>query len=204
MTTVKYVDWLMSRTGNQSTRVEMLENINVAQNEIFSWNTYYNRVKPADSLVLTTTAGVLQYTIADSNIRTVSKVYIKESVNTYYSERQYTQTPEPVETQESIDPTSNAVIYFQDDPGDTTSQFCYEAYTWPFNGQLESETVELSLPESIQTQLLYYSVAVLLELDRDGRSISFMDLKEKAKSEFFSFAAKGAKLQKNTPNPSQG
>lgn len=204
MTTEKYVSWLMNRTGNQLTRTELLDQVNIAQNEIFSWNTYYNRVKPEDSLVLTTTAGVLQYTIPDTNIRQVSKVYLKESLNTYLSERKYTQLVVPAETQESIDPDSNVIIYLQDDPGASTDKFYYEAYTWPFNGQLDSETVPLSLPESIQTGLLYYSVAVLLELDKDGRSISFLDLKENAKKEFFTSSSKGARLRPNTPTPSKG
>lgn len=204
MTTEKYVTWLMARTGNQVTRIELLELVNIAQNKIFAKNTYYNKVKPLDSLKLTTLSGVLQYTIADTDIRTVSKVYVRESLNTYYSERVYSQLIVPVDTQSSIDPTSNVVLYFVDDPGATTDTFYYEAYTWPFNGQLESENVPLSLPEDIQTGLLYYTVAVLLELDRDGRSISFLDLEKTAMSEFMNSASKGARPTKNTPHPSQG
>lgn len=204
MNTEKYISWLQARTGNQVTRTELLDLVNIAQNEIFSWNTYYNRVKPQDSLVLTTIAGVFQYTVPDTNIRMVSKVYLKDSINTYPTERRYYQSVVPVETQESIDPDSNVVIYFKDDPGATTDTFYYEAYTWPFNGQLTSEAVPLSLPETIQTGLLYYCVAVLLELDRDGRSISFLQLKDTAKGEFFTSSSKGARIQSNTPKPSQG
>ena len=204
MTTETYVSWLMDRTGNQLSRTQLLNQVNIAQNEIFSWNTYYNRVKPRDSLVLTTISGVFQYTVPDSNIRTVSKVYLKESMNTYFRERVYTQLRVPAEIQASIDPDSNVVIYLETDPGASTDKFYYEAYTWPFNGQLDSETVALSLPEDIQTGLLYYAVAVLLELDRDGRSISFLDLKETAKKEFFTSSSKGSRIETNTPTPSKG
>lgn len=204
MTTQKYISWLMARTGNQVTRTELLDLVNIAQNKIFSLNTYYNRVKPADSLILATTSGVNQYTIADTNIRQVSKVYTKSSIQTYTSERSYYDTQIPVEVQESIDPDSNVIVYFEIDPGTTTDLYYYEAYTWPFNGQLDSESIPLSLPEKIQTGLLYYSVAVLLELDRDGRSISFLQLEEEAIGDYMNFASQGAKTVPNTPIPSQG
>lgn len=207
MTTEKYLKWLLGRTGNQVTSTELLDLVNIAQNEIFSYNTYFNQVKPTNSLFLNTTAGILQYTIADSDIRQVSRFYYGSYTNNdlgYLGDRVYAPRQHvPVQVTESLDVDDNVTVFFDTDPGDTTEQYYYDAYTWPTNGQLTSTTVKLSVPEKVQTGLLYYMVAVLLELDKDGRSISFLDLKEEAFRDYFTFANQGAKIQTNVPIPNE-
>jgi len=210
MDTAKYISWLLDQTGSQKTPSEMLDYVNIAQNEIMSYNTYYNRKKPVNSMKLATTDGIQQYTLTDKSIRQVAKVYTKgtygayggygsELYNTYYDE--YNENDVPVEVEESLDSDTAVTIYFEQNPGTTTDKYYLEAYTWPKNGQLTSTSVSLSVPEKVQTGLLYYCVAVMLELDMDGRSISFLDLKAAALADWFTFANQGAKRKSNTPIP---
>ena len=56
----------------------MLDLINIAQNEIFSVNTYFNQVKPANALFFDTQDEVQQYSIDDPLIRQVSRVYLPD------------------------------------------------------------------------------------------------------------------------------
>jgi len=206
MNTATYINWLLDQTGNQKTPTEMLAYVNIAQNEIFSYNTYFNRKKPVNTMLLATTDGIKQYTLADKNIRQVAKVYMNEAYGTDsgYTCDPYYDTNEvdiAVEVEESLDTDTAVTIYFEENPGTTTDKYYLEAYTWPKNGQLTSMSVSLSVPEKVQTGLLYYSVAILLELDMDGRSISFRDLKKEALADWFTFANQGAKRESNTPTP---
>lgn len=206
MTTEEYRDWLIARTGKQTTPAEMLQLMNIAQNEIFSKNTYFNMIKPANSLTLATTAGILQYTIADTSIRQISKLFYNNYTNSppsgYPSDVSYMQYEDiPAQVQESISTDSNVVVYFDLDPGDTTNYYYYNAYTWPTNGQLTSTAVQLSLPESVQTGLMAYIVTRMLEEDKDGRSIYNVEREKALYKLYYSFANQGARIFPNTTVP---
>jgi len=97
-------------------------------------------------------------------------------------------------------PESNVIITFAKDPGDTTEQYFYDAFLWPINGQLTTDTVPLSLPESVQTGYLRYLVTKSLEETKDGRSIYNDEQAEKQEKEFITFANQGARLRKTVPN----
>lgn len=191
MTTAEYVNWVIKRTGFQGTPEETRVLLNVAQNEIFSYNTYFNRVKPESLCLLETSDGVQQYVISDNQIRQVSCVYYYDS----YGDKIEAE----VDTTESLDVNDNVTIYFKDNPGDTTDKFYYEAYTWPFNGQLTSLAIPLSLPEKVQTGLLFYMVSEMLEVDKDGRSIYNEEEKQKRLKDYFTFANQGASTEPSTP-----
>jgi hypothetical protein len=192
MNTADYINWVKKRTGMQATNEEMRILINSAQNKIFSFNTYYNKKKPEASCVLTTQAGVLQYTLDDESIRQVSRVY--------YIDGYGDKIDVPVQVEEAINPGDGVVLYFAEDPSDTTDQYYYDAYTWPFNGQITSASIPLSVPEKIQTDYLFYLVSVMLEVDKDGRSIYNRQEEEYYERDFFTFANQGASIEPNIPN----
>ena len=219
MTTAEFVNWVMKRTGFQGTPEEVRVLVNVAQNEIFSYNTYFNKKKPEASCILPTTLGILQYTIADTTIRQVPRVYVLDNCDGGYGygcsagySYGYTygypvsplrrQTWEvPTQTTEGMDSDDNVTVYFEKDPGTTTDKYYYDAYTWPHNGQIESLTVPLSIPEKVQTGLLFYMVNEMLEVDKDGRSIYNEERKEKLLKDYFTYANQGAKLEPSIPSP---
>jgi len=192
MLTADYINWVKRRTGMQVTSEELRVLINSAQNKIFSFNTYFNKKKPESSCVLTTELGILQYTLDDTSIRQVARVFwidgwgVKQDV--------------PVQVDEAISPGDGVVLYFAEDPGTTTDQYYYDAYTWPQNGQITSSTVPLSVPEKIQTDYLFYLVSVMLEVDKDGRSIYNRDEEKYYERDFFTFANQGASIEPNIPN----
>lgn len=192
MNTADYINWVKKRTGMQTTNDEMRILINSAQNKIFSFNTYYNKKKPQASCVLSTQAGVLQYTFSDTSIRQVSRVYLIDG----YGEK----VTVPVQVEEAINPGDGVVVYFAEDPGTTTDTYYYDAYTWPFNGQITSASVPLSVPEKIQTDYLFYLVSVMLEVDKDGRSIYNREEASYYERDFFTFANQGASIEPNIPN----
>jgi len=191
MTTAEFVNWTLKRTGFQGTPEEIRVLVNIAQNEIFSYNTYFNKVKPESSCILETEDGVQQYVISDKSIRQVSRVYYYNS----YGDK----TDVSVDTTQSIDTDDNVVIMFLDNPGDTTDKFYYEAYTWPTNGQITSLSIPLSVPEKVQTGLLFYMVSEMLEVDKDGRSIYNEEEKQKRLKDYFTFANQGASTEPSTP-----
>ena len=191
MTTAEYVNWVLKRTGYQGTPEEIRVLVNIAQNEIFSYNTYFNKVKPESSCILETQDGVQQYVISDGLIRQVSRVYYYDS----YDDK----VDVSVDTTQSIDVNDNVIIMFSENPGDTTDKFYYEAYTWPTNGQITSLSIPLSLPEKVQTSLLFYMVSEMLEVDKDGRSIYNEEEKQKRLKDYFTFANQGATTEPSTP-----
>lgn len=193
MTTAEYVNWVMKRTGFQGTPEEIRVLVNVAQNEIFSYNTYFNKVKPESACILETTDGIQQYTISDSSIRQVARVYYYDS----YGD----EIEEEVDSTQSLDVDDNVTLYFKENPGDTTDVYYYEAYTWPTNGQITSLSVPLSVPEKVQTGLLFYMVSEMLEVDKDGRSIYNEEEKQKRLRDYFTFANQGASSEPSTPKP---
>jgi len=193
MTTADLINWVMKRTGFQGTTEEVRVLINVAQNEIFSYNTYYNRKKPEPACLITTDAEILQYVIDDPAVRQVSRVYYYDS----YGEK----ATVAVESTQAIDTDDSVTIYFKQDPGTTTDKFYYEGYTWPTNGQLTSSSVPMSIPEKVQTGLLFYMVSEMLEVDKDGRSIYNEEEKQKRLKDYFTFANQGADLEPTIPNP---
>lgn len=193
MNTAELINWIMKRTGFQGTTEEVRVLVNVAQNEIFSYNTYFNRKKPEASCTIDTTSGVQQYSISDSNVRQVAKVYMIDS----YGRKEDI----PVEVTESITPGDNVTVYFKDDQGDTTGEIFYEGYTWPQNGQITSQSIPMSIPEKVQTGLLFYMVSEMLEVDKDGRSIYNEEEKQKRLRDYFTFANQGAELEPTYPSP---
>jgi hypothetical protein len=193
MNTAKFIDWITSQTGTQKTPTQMLDYVNIAQNEIFSYNTYYNQVKPFASTLLATTDGILQYTLPNTSIRQVARVYY---IDTYGKEIDVA-----MDSDESAEANDTVTVYFEENPGTTTDKFYYDAFTWPTNGQLTSTSIPLSVPERTQTGLLYYIVTRMLEEGMDGRSL-YNDEKEGQKlKEWIGFANKGAKRQPNIPTP---
>jgi hypothetical protein len=197
MTTADYIDWIIEQTQYQNTPTQMLKLVNIAQNEIFQYNTYFNQVKPERTSLLATQSTIQQYTMSTSlNIREVARVYIYDS----YGNKQDVA----VESTIAMDNEDPVVIDFAKDPGDTTDKFYYEAYTWPTYGQLASTSISLSVPESIQTGYLRYIVTRMLEEGKDGRSIYNIDEEEAQKKNWLRFANAGASLESNTPIPSVG
>jgi len=197
MTTADYIDWIIEQTQYQNTPTQMLKLVNIAQNEIFQYNTYFNKVKPERTSLLVTTSGIQQYSMDSSlNIREVAKVYKIDS----YGRKEDVA----VESTIAMDTTDYVVLDFEEDPGNTTDTYYYEAYTWPTNGQLASTSVKLSVPESIQTGFLRYIVTRMLEEGKDGRSIYNVDEEDKHEKAWFRFANAGAKLESNIPIPSVG
>jgi len=192
MTTAEYINWVMVRTGFQGTTEQIRELINLGQNKIFSYNTYLNRKKPIASCVLTTNSGIKQYVISDPLVRQVARVYYLDS----YGEK----VNEPVETQEALKAGGDCIIYFRDDPGDTTDTSYMEAYTWPQNGQITSSTVDLSLPEKVQIEALFYVVSKMLEVDKDGRSIYNVEEEDRWLRDYFTSSNQGADLEPTIPN----
>lgn len=192
MNTSEYIRWAQKRTGKQVTDDEMRVLVNTAQNQIFSYNTYYNKKKPENSCYFPTQAGVLQYTFDDPLIRTIETVY-------YYDD--YGDKSEvPVEVDFAIEPGDSVVVYFSEDPGTTIQQYYYDAYMWPFNGQVTSTSIPLSLPETIQTEYLFFKISKMLEVDKDGRSIYNADEEKRLNKEYFTFANKGARLYSRIPD----
>lgn len=193
MNTVEFINWVVSRTGFQGTTEEVRVLINVAQNEIFSYNTYFNRKKPESACTIDTESGILQYSISDTSVRQVARVYIVDSYGA--------KEDVPVEVVEAIEPGDAVTVYFKEDQGDTTGEIFYEGYTWPHKGQITSQTVPLSLPEKVKTGLLFYMVCEMLEVDNDGRSIYNEEEKQKRLRDYFTFANQGANLEPSYPTP---
>lgn len=223
MTTSQYITYLMNRSGNQVTRAEMLLLVNMAQNEIYSIDSYYTRTKPDP--FLSTTAGTFTYTLA-ANIRRVGRVYAlssNQSFNSYFdlfgtfsdntdykgavAFNRYA-SPEinvPCDTQESYSPdTASCKIIFpsQFDPGTTTDVFYIEQYEWPT--QLTSESIALSVPEPIATGYLMYKVMRMLEEEGYGNSV-YNDRKEedKLKEEWIRVANRGARTSRRRTLPNE-
>jgi len=192
MTTAEYINWVMTRTGYQGTTEEIREYINLGQNKIFSYNTYLNRKKPIASCILPTEAGILQYVVPDPLVRQVARVYTIDG----YGERQMVA----VETEESLRPGADCTLYFREDPGTTTGQYYMEAYLWPQNGQITSSSVELSVPEKVQTEALFYAVSKMLEVDKDGRSIYNLEEEDRWFRDYFTSSNQGADLEPTIPD----
>lgn len=219
MNTASYITWLLDRVGNTVTRTELLALVNIAQNEIFAFDTYFTRTKPDPYLV--TTNNVYTYTLAAS-IRRVSRVYaLASNANYEYQYPAYagweggwykqprmnnrTGTPEidiPVDTIESLSPDSaSCQIIFpsQNNPGTTTNVFIIEQYKWPT--QLTAESIALSIPESFATTLLYYKVLRLLE-EQEYHNSDYNSRKEEDWTKrWLLFANKGAKSHDITTLP---
>lgn len=193
MNTAELINWIRSRTGFQGTTEEIRVLVNVAQNEIFSYNTYFNRKKPESACTIDTEQTLLQYVIDDPLVRQVARVYIVDS----YGEK----CDIPVETSRALSPDDDVTIYFKEDQGDTTGEIYYEGYTWPQNGQISSQNVPMSIPEKVQTGLLFYMVNEMLEVDKDGRSIYNEEEKQKRLRDYFTFANQGAELEPTYPTP---
>ncbi len=192
MLTADYINWVKKRTGMQATDEEVRVLINSAQNKIFSFNTYFNKKKPQNSCILATTLGIQQYTLSDTNIRQVSRLYTVDG----YDQKVDVE----VQVEEAINPGDGVVLYFAEDPGTTTDEYYYDAYTWPQNGQITNASVSLSVPEKIQTDYLFYLVSVMLEVDKDGRSIYNREEEKYYERDFFTFANQGASIEPNIPN----
>jgi hypothetical protein len=217
MTTSQYITYLMNASSNSVTRAEMLFIVNLAQNEIFSIDSYLTRTKPDP--FLSTTATVFSYTLAAS-VRSVSRVYKLSSsaydreYNNIYSDYKEPMalnrygTPEinvPVDTVEALSPdTASCQIIFpsQNDPGTSTDVYLIEQYLWPT--QLTAETISLSVPETIATGYLYYKVMRILEERGYGQSI-YNDRKEgeKLKAEWLRIANRGAKTTRGRTLPNE-
>lgn len=192
MNTSEYLNWVNSRLGKQVTIEELRVMVNSAQNKIFSFNTYFNKKKPQNSCILTTTDGIQKYVISDTDIRQISRIY--------YVDGYGDQIDVSVQVEEAINPGDNVVVYFMENPGDTTDTYYYDAYVWPFNGQITDSSVPLSVPEKVQTDYLFYLVSTMLEVDKDGRSIYNREEEKYYERDYFSFANQGANSEPNTPN----
>jgi hypothetical protein len=141
--------------------------------------------------LIETTLGILQYTISDTDVRNVERVYYIDGFN----EKQDI----PVEIDNAINPDDTVTVYFKDDPGATTDQYYYDGYVWPFNGQITSTSVPLSLPSKAQTDLLFFMVSKMLEVDKDGRSIYNNEEEDMWLKDWFTFANQGAVLEPRVP-----
>lgn len=196
---------MLRKIGNQVSRSELLDYINIAQNEIFSIDTHFNRTKPDPYLA--TTDGVYVYELAN-NVRRVSRVYSLNSnnyngYNTYLGYKQpqarnYSSSPEvdvPVDSTEALDPDGTSVVKIifpsQNNPNTTTETFLLEQYEWPT--QLTSEIIPLSIPDKYKTTLLYYKVLRLLEEEGYGNSIYNEQKESEYESKWLKFANRSAK-----------
>ena len=223
MTTSQYITYLMNRSGNQVTRTEMLSLVNLAQNEVFSVDTYLTRSKPDPFLA--TTAATFTYTLA-ANVRRVGRVYAlssNQSFNSYFdlfgtfsdttdykgavALNRYA-SPEiqvPVDTVESLSPDSgDCQIIFpsQFDPGTTTDVFLIEQYLWPT--QLTAESISLSVPEPIATGYLMYKVMKKLEERGYGASVyNAREEEETLRSEWLRIANRGARTSRRRTLPNE-
>ena len=215
MNTASYISWLHDRTGKTVTRSELLSLVNIAQNEIFAYDTYFTRTKPDP--FLSTTDGVYVYTL-DPSIRRVARVYAlasNASFNYGYDGYSYSglttgwykqprmnnvtgsiEIDVPVDTVESISPDSSdyacqIIFPSQNNPGTTTDVFLIEQYVWPT--QVTSESIALSIPESFQTTLLYYKVLRSLE-EQEYHNADYNSRKEEDwTKKWLQFANKGSK-----------
>ena len=124
-------------------------------------------------------------------VRSVERVY---EIDGYGNEQAIA-----VEVDNAIQPTDDVTIYFKDNPGDTTGQIYYDAYLWPFNGQITSTSVPLSLPSKTHTGLLFFMVSKMLEVDKDGRSIYNEEEKAKWLRDWTTFANQGAHPKPDIP-----
>jgi hypothetical protein len=198
MTTAEYINWVIKQTGYQTTAEDMRVMVNSAQNIIYSKNTHLNKKKPESSCILPTSSGVFQYFTTDTStfndplIRTITRIY-KIDV---YGEKQDVQ----VESDNALNPGDDAVVYFREDPGETTDIYYYDAYTWPINGQITSTTVPLSVPDDVQTTLLFYLVTKMLEVGKDGRSIFNVEQEKRYWKDFYTFANQGVDYEPETTN----
>jgi len=198
MTTAEYINWVINQTGKQSTIEEMRVMVNSSQNIIFSKNTHLNKKKPEAACILPTQAGVLQYFTTDTSafndplIRTVPRVYAFD----IYGKKVDVQ----VESDNALNPGQDAAIYFREDPGATTDQYYYDAYTWPTYGQITDTSVPLSVPDDVQTTLLFYLVNKMQEVSKDGRSIFNIEEEKRYWKGFYTFANQGADFEPEITN----
>jgi hypothetical protein len=198
MTTAEYINWVINQTGKQSTVEEMRVLVNSAQNIIFSKNTYFNKVKPEAACVLPTQAGVLQYSTTDATsfnnplIRSVPRVYAFDS----WGKKVDVQ----VEGDNAANPGDPAIIYFREDPGETTDTYYYEAYTWPMNGQITNTSIPLSVPDDVKTTLLFYLVNKMQEVSKDGRSIFNIEEEKRYWKDYYTFANQGPDFEPEYTN----
>lgn len=213
MTTSQYITWLLNRTGNTISRADMLFNVNLAQNEIASVDSYFFRTKPDP--YLTTTADTYSYTLAAS-VRRVARVYMLATSSNFnvnflayngysgasdYNGPRYVDrasSPEmsvPVDTLESSTPdSSDAQVIFprENNPGTTTDVFLMEQYVWPT--QLSSESVSIQIPEGHQTKILYYKILRMLEEQEYGNAGYSAEKEEKAMKDWMRFANRGSRV----------
>ena len=213
MTTSQYITWLLNRTGNTISRADMLFNVNLAQNEIASIDSYFFRTKPDPYLV--TTADTFTYTLAAS-VRRVARVYALSTNSNFsmnftayngfsgssdYNGGRYVDrlsSPEvniPVDSIESSSPdSSDAQIIFprENNPGTTTEVFLLEQYVWPT--QLSSESISIQIPEGHQTKILYYKILRMLEEQEYGNAGYSAEREDKAMKDWMRFANRGARV----------
>jgi hypothetical protein len=192
MNTSDYINWVQQRTGQQTTNDEMRVLVNTAQNKIFSYNTNLNKKKPEQSCTFDTQANILQYSIADTQIMTITSVWAIDSFGK--------KITIPVEMDMANEFGDSVTIYFPEDPGETTKTYYFDAYLWPFNGQITSTSIPLSVPERVQTELLFNIISKMLEVDKDGRSIYNDQQERKWLLDYFNYANQGAKPSTGLPD----
>lgn len=184
------VDLMQQRLGGQLNRTRLLGEIRHAQNEILCL---------PDVPVLRVRGNVYLPTVAEQVVyaslpyRTVTRVFERSTApqrgsgygtgfhrpvqigRSECEELDYT-----FECVESNAPGETCTVRFPDEfnPGDTTSTFLLEAYTWPT--QPTSEESPMSMPDHWITTLLYYAIKKRVEESQYGVDIynapQFQDL----------------------------
>lgn len=203
MLTSELIDYILDFTGNTVSREKILRWINISQNELTSMN---NKIFRVDEY-LTTIGGQQEY-LMPAGSRFVARVYVKEEkfypsrYNTTSASRTYQRSllddgtaiyEIPFTSNESNNPFAQDVkITFPEhfDPGDTTDVFKIERYFWAT--QLLSESVQVDIPASQQTEALMYSVLAKMEEMEYGQPGQFSQKFEKEKKpEWIRFSNRG-------------
>jgi len=192
MLTSELIDYILDFTGNTVSRERILRWMNVAQNELSAMNSKVFRVDE----YLTTIGGQQEYTMPAGS-RLVARIYVRDDKfypSAYYgnNHRNAFQTgylddgTEIYEIPFTSNESNNAfatdvkITFPEDfDPGDTTDVYKVERYVWA--KQLLSESVQIDIPASQQTEALMYSVLAKMEEMEYGQPGQFSIKFEKEK-----------------------
>lgn len=213
MLTSELIDYILDFTGNTVSRERILRWINISQNELTAMNNKLFRVDE----YLETVGGQQEYLMPVGS-RFIPRIYIREDLfypHDYYgnSRRGAFQrgllddgTPIyeiPFTSNESNNPFAQDVkITFPEDfdPGDTTDKFKVERYFWP--KQLLSESVQIDIPSSQQSQALMYSVLAKMEEMEYGQPGQFSNtFRKEMVPEWIRFANRGVVDEQTRTKP---
>jgi len=185
MRTDAFITMLQRQLSDQYSRAFLLEVVNASQNEILAMpEVDWMRVK--GDVFLPTTSGVFEYSLP---YRRVTRVFTRQAFGDFdnrlgygimgynrdrmvdVGDRRYQETEIVFDLKQSNNPDEDCTLYFPTDQdlGTTTTKYRIVAWDWPT--QLESEAVNLSLPDQYATTLLYYAVKKRIEESAFGVDI---------------------------------